>query len=111
MGKRPNRETVIEPTTPRASTVPTAGTGRNRPRPGRPDGAAAAGLSNAFRGRSDADRSIAGTILALTGVPVLAQDPPAASRGPAGDCARNCFTQAAGRKAAGSRRQSRAVDA
>src|SRR5246500_3473118 len=34
LGKRPNRESVIEPpTTPRASTVPTAGTGRNRPRP------------------------------------------------------------------------------
>ena len=33
MGKRPSRETVIEPTAPRTSTVPTAGTGRNRPRP------------------------------------------------------------------------------
>jgi len=34
LGKRPNRESVIEPpTTPRASTVPTAGAGRNRPRP------------------------------------------------------------------------------
>ena len=33
LGKRPNRESVIEPSTPRASTVPTAGAGRNRPRP------------------------------------------------------------------------------
>jgi cell division protease FtsH len=33
MGKRPSRESIIEPTTPRASTVPTAGAGRNRPRP------------------------------------------------------------------------------
>jgi cell division protease FtsH len=33
MGKRPSRESVIEPTTPRTSTVPTAGAGRNRPRP------------------------------------------------------------------------------
>jgi cell division protease FtsH len=33
MGKRPVRESVIEPTTPRPSTVPTAGGGRNRPRP------------------------------------------------------------------------------
>jgi cell division protease FtsH len=34
LGKRPNRESVIEPpATPRASTVPTAGAGRNRPRP------------------------------------------------------------------------------
>jgi cell division protease FtsH len=34
LGKRPNRESVIEPpTTPRASTVPSAGPGRNRPRP------------------------------------------------------------------------------
>src|ERR1700677_299290 len=33
MGKRPVRESVIEPTTPRNSTVPTAGAGRNRPRP------------------------------------------------------------------------------
>ena len=33
VGKRPNRETIIEPTTPRNSTVPTAGAGRNRPRP------------------------------------------------------------------------------
>ena len=34
LGKRPNRESVIEPpATPRASTVPTAGVGRNRPRP------------------------------------------------------------------------------
>jgi cell division protease FtsH len=31
MGKRPNRETTIEPPGPRASTVPSAG--RNRPRP------------------------------------------------------------------------------
>ncbi len=31
MGKRPNRESVIEPTTSRTSTVPTAGAGRNRP--------------------------------------------------------------------------------
>jgi cell division protease FtsH len=34
MGKRPSRESVIEPTTPRSSTVPSAGAGRNRPRPG-----------------------------------------------------------------------------
>jgi cell division protease FtsH len=33
LGKRPSRESVIEPTTPRNSTVPTAGAGRNRPRP------------------------------------------------------------------------------
>jgi cell division protease FtsH len=33
MGKKPNRETTIEPPGPRASTVPTAGSGRNRPRP------------------------------------------------------------------------------
>jgi cell division protease FtsH len=33
MGKRPNRETTIEPPGPRASTVPSAGAGRNRPRP------------------------------------------------------------------------------
>jgi cell division protease FtsH len=33
LGKRPNRESVIEPTTPRSTTVPTAGAGRNRPRP------------------------------------------------------------------------------
>jgi cell division protease FtsH len=34
LGKRPNRESVIEPSaTPRSSTVPTAGVGRNRPRP------------------------------------------------------------------------------
>jgi cell division protease FtsH len=31
MGKRPNRESIIEPTTPRNTTVPTAGAGRNRP--------------------------------------------------------------------------------
>jgi cell division protease FtsH len=33
IGKKPNRESVIEPSAPRTSTVPTAGTGRNRPRP------------------------------------------------------------------------------
>jgi len=33
MGKRPNRESVIEPSTARTPTVPTAGAGRNRPRP------------------------------------------------------------------------------
>jgi cell division protease FtsH len=33
MGKKPNRESAIEPLTPRAPTVPTAGAGRNRPRP------------------------------------------------------------------------------
>jgi cell division protease FtsH len=33
LGKRPNRESIIEPSTPRASAVPTAGAGRNRPRP------------------------------------------------------------------------------
>src|SRR5205807_3676735 len=34
LGKRPNRESVIEPAgTPRSSTVPTAGVGRNRPQP------------------------------------------------------------------------------
>jgi cell division protease FtsH len=33
MGKRPNRETTVEPPGPRASTVPSAGTGRGRPRP------------------------------------------------------------------------------
>jgi cell division protease FtsH len=31
-GKKPNRESVIEPTAPRASTVPPAG-GKTRPRP------------------------------------------------------------------------------
>ena len=31
-GKRPNRESVIEPTTPRGSAVPTSG--KPRPRPG-----------------------------------------------------------------------------
>jgi cell division protease FtsH len=30
-GKRPSRESVIEPTTPRSSAVPTAGKGRPRP--------------------------------------------------------------------------------
>ena len=34
LGKRPVRELVIEPTTPRNTTVPTAGAGRNRPRTG-----------------------------------------------------------------------------
>ena len=33
MGKKPNRESVIEPSAPRTSTVPTAGAGRGRPRP------------------------------------------------------------------------------
>jgi cell division protease FtsH len=33
VGKKPNRESVIEPSAPRTSTVPTAGAGRNRPRP------------------------------------------------------------------------------
>ena len=33
LGKRPVRKSVIEPTTPRNTTVPTAGAGRNRPRP------------------------------------------------------------------------------
>jgi cell division protease FtsH len=33
LSKRPVRESVIEPTTPRNSTVPTAGAGRNRRRP------------------------------------------------------------------------------
>src|ERR1700678_4233373 len=33
MGKRPTRESIIEPTTPRNTTVPTAGAGRTRPRP------------------------------------------------------------------------------
>jgi cell division protease FtsH len=32
MGKKPNRESVIEPSAPRTSTVPTAGAGRGRPR-------------------------------------------------------------------------------
>ena len=30
-GKKPNRESIIEPTGPRASAVPTAGKGRPRP--------------------------------------------------------------------------------
>ena len=30
-GKKPNRESVIEPTTPRSSAVPSAGRGRPRP--------------------------------------------------------------------------------
>jgi cell division protease FtsH len=34
MGKRPNRESVIEPATPRSSAVPTAGKGRRGPEPG-----------------------------------------------------------------------------
>jgi cell division protease FtsH len=33
LGKRPSRESVIEPQTPRTSAVPNAGAGRNRPRP------------------------------------------------------------------------------
>jgi cell division protease FtsH len=33
MGKRPTRESAIEPSAPRNTTVPTAGAGRNRPRP------------------------------------------------------------------------------
>ena len=33
-GKRPMRESVIEPPTPRASAVPPAGKGRPRPEPG-----------------------------------------------------------------------------
>jgi cell division protease FtsH len=33
-GKRPTRESVIEPTAPRSSAVPTAGKGRPRPEPG-----------------------------------------------------------------------------
>ncbi|MGC1776443.1 MAG: cell division protein FtsH, partial [Xanthobacteraceae bacterium] len=32
LGKKPNRESVIEPPGPRNTTVPTAGAGRNRPR-------------------------------------------------------------------------------
>jgi cell division protease FtsH len=36
LGKRPTRESIIEPTTPRSSTVPTAGAGRNRPQPDGP---------------------------------------------------------------------------
>jgi cell division protease FtsH len=35
-GKRPNRESVIEPTTPRSSAVPPAG--KTRPRPDAPSG-------------------------------------------------------------------------
>jgi cell division protease FtsH len=33
-GKRPTRESVIEPATPRSSAVPTAGKPRPRPEPG-----------------------------------------------------------------------------
>jgi cell division protease FtsH len=33
-GKRPSRESVIEPTTPRSSAVPNAGKGRRGPEPG-----------------------------------------------------------------------------
>jgi cell division protease FtsH len=33
-GKKPNRESVLEPTTPRASAVPPAGKPRPRPDPG-----------------------------------------------------------------------------
>jgi cell division protease FtsH len=33
-GKRPSRESVIEPAAPRSSAVPTAGKGRPRPEPG-----------------------------------------------------------------------------
>jgi cell division protease FtsH len=33
-GKRPTRESIIEPTTPRSSAVPTAGKGRRGPEPG-----------------------------------------------------------------------------
>jgi len=43
-GKKPNRESMIEPSTPRSSAVPSAGRGRPRPDAGA-DGAAAAGLS------------------------------------------------------------------
>ena len=43
-GKRPMRESVIEPSTPRSSAVPTAGKGRRGPEPARPAGAAAAGV-------------------------------------------------------------------
>jgi cell division protease FtsH len=34
IGKRPNRETIIEPATPRSSAVPTAGNGRRGPETG-----------------------------------------------------------------------------
>jgi cell division protease FtsH len=34
IGKRPNRETIIEPATPRSSAVPTAGKGRRGPETG-----------------------------------------------------------------------------
>jgi cell division protease FtsH len=34
IGKRPTRESVIEPATPRTSAVPSAGKGRPRPEPG-----------------------------------------------------------------------------
>ena len=34
IGKRPNRETIIEPTAPRSSAVPNAGKGRRGPEPG-----------------------------------------------------------------------------
>ena len=45
LGKRPTRESVIEPQTPRSSAVPPAGKSRPRPDPEhRPDGAAAAGV-------------------------------------------------------------------
>ena len=33
MGKKPNRESMVEASAPRTPTVPTAGAGRNRPRP------------------------------------------------------------------------------
>ena len=45
LGKRPTRESVIEPQTPRSSAVPPAGKSRPRPDRHRPDGAAAAVVS------------------------------------------------------------------
>jgi len=48
LGKRPVRESVIEPQTPRSSAVPPAG--KSRPRPGSGDGAAGAAAAVVNRG-------------------------------------------------------------
>ena len=50
-GKKPNRESVLEPTTPRTSAVPPAGKPRPRPDPDRRPGAATAGVNHLRHGR------------------------------------------------------------
>ena len=49
LGKKPNRELVIEPQQPRSSAVPPAGKSRPRPGSARADGAAAADLRRGYR--------------------------------------------------------------